>query len=114
MELFPAADDDSLTLIKNVIDDSDYYLVMLAGRYGSVDDASAKSYTQLEYEYAIETGKPTIALIHSTPVSLASEKTERTDDGRRRFEEFSAILRKKNCRLWKDRAELTAAVFTGM
>jgi len=37
MELFPAADDDSLTLIKSVIDDSDYYLVILGGRYGTLD-----------------------------------------------------------------------------
>jgi hypothetical protein len=37
MELFPAADDDSITLIKSVIEDSDYYLVILGGRYGSLD-----------------------------------------------------------------------------
>ena len=51
MELFPAADDDPLSLIKNVIDDSDHYLIILGGRYGRVDAATAKSYTHLEYEY---------------------------------------------------------------
>jgi Domain of unknown function (DUF4062) len=35
MELFPAADDDTLTLIKSVIDDSDYYVIILGGRYGT-------------------------------------------------------------------------------
>lgn len=114
MELFPAADDDSLTLIKSVIDDSDYYLVILGGRYGSLDASVGKSYTHLEYEYALASGKPTIALLHSNPGTLPAEKTERTDDGRKRFEEFAAELKKKNCRYWRDRGELTAAVFTGV
>ena len=47
MELFPASDDDQWTLIKSVIDDSDYYLVIIAGRYGSVDVAGV-GYTEKE------------------------------------------------------------------
>jgi hypothetical protein len=45
---------------------------------------------------------------------LPAERTERTDDGQRRFEEFAAELKRKNCRYWKDRGEFTAAVFTGV
>jgi hypothetical protein len=114
MELFPAADDDSLTLIRNVIDDSDYYLVILGGRYGTLNAPGGKSYTHLEYEYALASGKPTIALLHSNPGVLSAERTERTDEGRRHFEEFAVELRKKNCRTWRDRGELIAAVFTGV
>lgn len=114
MELFPAADDDSLTLIKSVIDDSDYYLIILGGRYGTVDSATGKSYTHLEYEYALETGKPTIALLHSNPGALAADRTESTDAGRKLFTDFRSELRKKNCRHWSDRGELTSAVFTGV
>lgn len=114
MELFPAADDDSLTLIKKVIDDSDYYLVILGGRYGTLDKASGKSYTHLEYEYALSTGKPTIALLHSNPGALPADKTERTDDGRKRFDDFRSELREKNCKLWNDRGELALALFTGV
>ena len=36
MALFPAADDDQWTLIREVIDLSDYYVVIVGGRYGSV------------------------------------------------------------------------------
>ena len=36
MELFPAANEDQWSLIKGVIDDCDYYLVVSGGRYGSV------------------------------------------------------------------------------
>ena len=114
MELFPAADDDSWTLIKSVIDDSDYYLVILGGRYGTLDKATSKSYTHLEYEYALSTGKPTIALLHSNPGALPADKTERTDDGRKRFDDFRSELRQKNCKLWVDGGELALAVFTGV
>lgn len=37
MELFPAADDDQWTLIKGLISDCDYYVLIVAGRYGSID-----------------------------------------------------------------------------
>jgi hypothetical protein len=114
MELFPAADDDSLTLIKSVIDDSDYYLIILGGRYGTLDKSTGKSYTHLEYEYALSTGKPTIALLHSSPGGLPADRTEGSDEGRKRFNDFRAELRLKNCRHWGDRSELTAAVFTGI
>ena len=44
MELFPAANEDQWTLIKKVIDDCDYYMVILGGRYGSIGP-SGHSYT---------------------------------------------------------------------
>jgi len=114
MELFPAADEDSLTLIKKVIDDSDYYLIVLAGRYGSYPPGDTRSFTHLEYEYAVDAGKPTIALLHSKPGSLAADKTEPSDDGKKRLDEFREVLKRKNCRTWASSAELTSAVFTGI
>jgi len=66
MELFPAADDDQWTLIKRVIDDSDYYLVIIAGRYGSTGPEGV-SYTEMEYRYALKKGIPIIGFIHGDP-----------------------------------------------
>ena len=114
MELFPAADDDSLTLIKSVIDDSDYYLIILGGRYGTLENAAGKSYPHLEYEYALSTGKPTIALLHSKPETLPTTKTESNDAGRQHFSDFRAELQTEHCKPWSDRGELVAAVFTGV
>ena len=70
----PAADDDQWTLIKRAIDDCDYYLAIIGGRYGSIGP-SGKSYTQIEYEYAISRNKPVIAFLHSEPTALPGAGT---------------------------------------
>jgi Domain of unknown function (DUF4062) len=66
MELFPAADEEQLAFIKRVIDDCDYYLLIIGGRYGSVDE-SGISYTEQEYDYAVSRGLWVIALLHDNP-----------------------------------------------
>ena len=62
MELFPAANEDQWTLIKRVIDDCDYYMVIVAGRYGTVGPDGV-SYTEMEYRYALEQEKPIIGFL---------------------------------------------------
>src|SRR5271157_912922 len=63
MELFPAADEQQLDFIKRVINDCDYYLLIIGGRYGSVDETGI-SYTEQEYDYAVSRGLWVIALLH--------------------------------------------------
>ena len=75
MELFPAANEDQWSVIKSVIDDCDYYLVIIGGRYGSLGP-EGQSYTEMEYRYAIDSGKPCLAFIHADPESLPAKKTE--------------------------------------
>lgn len=64
MELFKAGDKSQLEAIKRWIDKSDVFLLILGGRYGSIEPNSGKSFVQLEYEYAIEIGKPFFTLVH--------------------------------------------------
>ena len=78
MEAFPAADEEQMNFIKKIIDDCDYYVLLIGGRYGSVDN-SGVSYTQREYEYAVEKGIPVLAFIHSNPNSLPFENTDGAD-----------------------------------
>jgi hypothetical protein len=87
MELFPATTNGAWELIKGVIDDSDYYCLIVGGRYGSVD-AGGISYTEKEYDYAIETNKPLIAFIHKDPDQIANGKTEKTDKGKEKLQLF--------------------------
>ena len=39
MELFPASNKKSWDIIKKVIDESDYYLLIIAGKYGSLGES---------------------------------------------------------------------------
>ena len=63
MELFKAADKSQWEIIKRWIDESDVYMLILGGRYGSIDPQKGVSYTELEYDYAVETGKPLFAVV---------------------------------------------------
>lgn len=65
MELFSAGSETQWEIIKRWIDDSDIYILLLGGRYGSIESKSGKSYTELEYNYAVETGKPFFAVVLS-------------------------------------------------
>ena len=58
MELFAANDQSQWAVIKRWIDESDAFLLILGGRYGSLEPESGKSYIHLEYEYALDKGKP--------------------------------------------------------
>ncbi len=109
MELFPAANEDQWTLIKGVIDDCDYYVVVIGGRYGSVG-RNGTSYTQMEYEYAVSQGKPVIAFLHKDPGILAANKCETTQEGREKLEQFRAVVQEKMCRFWTSPADLGSVV----
>lgn len=65
MELFKAGNDSQLKTIYKWIDESDVYMLILGGRYGSVEAKSGKSYTQLEYEYALSKNIPVFAVVVS-------------------------------------------------
>src|SRR6266550_6253462 len=104
MELFPAANDDQWTLIKRVIDDCDYYLVIIGGRYGTTSK-SGKSYTQMEYEYAISKDKPVIAFLHKNPNAIPSGKTDKDEQGKKKLDEFREIAKQKLVRFWSSRSE---------
>ena len=75
MELFPATDDSAWNLIRDVIDSSDYYVVIVGGRYGTLDDEGI-GYTEREYDYAVSCEKPVIPLLHKRPEGLSREKTD--------------------------------------
>jgi hypothetical protein len=109
MELFPAADEDQWTLIKKVIDDCDYYVVIVGGRYGSLH-SSGKSYTQMEYEYALSKQKPTIAFLHQEAGSIPAAKTESTDEGKQKLEEFRQLAKTKAVKYWSSPSDLGSKV----
>jgi hypothetical protein len=65
MELFSAGDRSQLETIRSWINQSDAYMLILGGRYGTIEPESGISYTELEFNYAVELGKPLFAVVIS-------------------------------------------------
>lgn len=116
MELFPAADQEQFEYIKSVIDQSDYYLLISAGRYGSTHPETGLSYTEMEYDYAVEQEKPIIRLLHEDPFNqLKGELIERSDKARKSLEDFRAKVSKgKMVSFWSTPKSLGAEVIFGL
>lgn len=114
MELFASGDESQMEVIKQWIDESDVYCLILGGRYGSVEPSSQKSYIQLEYEYAIERGKPFFAcIINETAlekkVKGCGSKVIETSDPHR-LKEFRNSVLSKTVRFWDDSKDIKIAI----
>lgn len=114
MELFPATDASAWQLIKDVIDASDYYVLIVGGRYGSLDETGI-GYTEKEYEYAISTKKPVVPLLHENPDNLPRERTETDAAGWKKLQSFRERVEKRHtCVYWKNADDLKAKVIVGL
>lgn len=63
MELFIASDESQWEIIQEWIQESDIYMLIIGGRYGSIEPKTGKSYTHLEYEYALSLEKPHFVIV---------------------------------------------------
>ncbi len=109
MELFPAASTEQWNLIKRVIDDCDYYVVIVAGRYGSVG-RDGISYTEKEFDYALKSGKPILGFYHSDIRKLTGEKLEETDESKRKLAAFTEKVKQRMCCSWSTPEGLESAL----
>jgi 5'-deoxynucleotidase YfbR-like HD superfamily hydrolase len=110
MELFPAADEEQWEYIKRVINDSDYYLLIVGGRYGSLTSEGI-SYTEKEYDYAVTRGLHVLAFLHAQPDDLPAKKTELDPSARIKLDSFrKRIAQGRLVRYWKSAEELQRLV----
>lgn len=87
MEAFPSINMKQLEYIKEIIDDCDYYILIVAGMYGTLAEDGI-SYTEKEYEYALSKNIPTMNFIHEDYKKLSGNKIEDTDTGKAKLEAF--------------------------
>jgi Domain of unknown function (DUF4062) len=110
MEQFPATDEDKFEYIQRMIEESDYYIVIIRARYGSVD-RDGVSYTQKEYEYAVSIGRPTLAFIYKLRGELAAKELDPELEKQAKLREFiSDLENKKIVKYWKDKDDLTKII----
>lgn len=70
MEQFPSSNLNQLEYIKKMLDECDYYILILAGRYGSCCEDGI-GYTEKEYDYADSIGIPILSFLVKDPEKLA-------------------------------------------
>ncbi|SDP62002.1 protein of unknown function [Klenkia soli] len=110
MELFPASDSEKWNLIQGVIDLCDYYVVIVGGRYGSVDDVEQISYTEMEFDYAVEKNKPVMGFLHGNPGKLIAERVDLDPELREKLEKFRAKIENKMVKYWNEPGDLPGQV----
>lgn len=111
MELFSATGENQFEMIKPIIYESDYYLLIVAGKYGTVCEDTGLSYTEMEYDFAIENQKRVIAFVHDDPENLPSSDRESTDKMRRKLKKFrQKVMSNKMVKMWHDKVDLYQSI----
>lgn len=110
MELFPATDEEQWEFIKRVIDDCDYYLLIIGGRYGSTTEEGI-SYTEKEYDYAVQIGLKVVALLHEKPDNIPVGKSEMSPELREKLKFFrEKVSNSRLVKFWNEPKELPGLV----
>jgi hypothetical protein len=114
MEIFPAADMEQFEYIKKVVDECDYYVLIIGGRYGSTDEKGV-SFTEKEYDYAVGKKKTVLAFIHDDPGSIPVSKSD-IDPGL--AAKLDALRKKVSAgrlvQLWNSRDDLKSKVIIAL
>lgn len=113
MEQFGAANEEQWEIIKETIDTSDFYVLIIGHRYGSViqsgEDAGI-SYTEKEYRYAQDIGVPILAFLPDKNVPMRADQQE-SDDKKKKLEAFvEAVKSKRLIEFWMNENDLSAKV----
>lgn len=110
MENFPADDDEQFEFIKSVIDECDYFVLIIAGRYGSITK-NGKSFTEMEYRYAVQKGIPVLAFIHNNIGTVSFEKSEKDEKSRKKLDAFiEYVSNGKMVKFWNGKEDLAGKV----
>lgn len=114
MEQFPASNMSQMEYIEKMLDDCDYYILILAGKYGTID-LDGVSFTEKEYDYAIKKGIPVMSFVAENISKLESEKCECKDRMRKKLCAFrSKVCKDKMVNFYSDIGALKAQVVVSM
>ena len=112
MELFGAANEEQWEIIKETIDSSDYYVLIVGHRYGTVIDKGPDagiSYTEKEFRYALEKGIPVLVYLIDPDVSVKPGDIEKENP--EKFEKFKEkVSTGRTVDWWKNSDDLAAKV----
>jgi len=118
MEMFSAADEEQWEIIQETIDSSDYYVLIIGHRYGSViedGEYAGISYTQKEFRYAVEKQIPILAFLIDSNVAVIPEKMEQNMNKRKKLDAFIAEVKKgRTVQWWTSQEDLANKVMNSL
>jgi hypothetical protein len=115
MEIFPAVNDTAWEHIEKVIEVSDYYVLIIGGKYGSIEAESGISYTEKEYDFAVSKNIPVLAFTRSDEDSIPVGKAEMNEEIREKLKYFKQkVGNRHHWNYWKTLEELKANVVTSL
>lgn len=114
MEFFPGYSGTKEEYINKLIDECDYVVLILAGKYGSINNKGI-GFTELEYKYALKEKKTVIPFLVSNIEKLPKNKTEVDIVLKKKLDDFrKEVENNKLAKLWKNKSELAKVVSTTM
>lgn len=108
MEMFSAADEEQWKIITRQIDETDYYVVIVGNRYGSI--TGGISYTEKEYDYAVAKGIPALGFIIDSSVEPLAKNTEKEDEKIAALAKFQGKVKQRPVGFWKSADDLHGKV----
>jgi Domain of unknown function (DUF4062) len=90
------------------------YLLILGGRYGSIEPKSGKSHTQLEYEYVLSNGKPLFSCVIKESAIENGVKEQGTKvietEVPQKLKKFRELVLSKTSRFWEDAKDIKISI----
>mgnify|MGYP005752270283 CR=1 FL=1 len=110
MEMFSADNIEQWEQIKRTIDSSDYYILIIKRRYGSLTKEGI-SYTEKEYDYAKSRNIPVLAFIVDENAIILSKDIENDPIKMEKLKQFVEKVKKANpCDFWENADSLCTCV----
>ena len=113
MEMFNAADEEQWQVITRTIDQCDYYVVIVAHRYGSTTP-DGMSFTEKEYDYARAQGIPILGFIIDDGAAWPRDLMETDHENQAKLDRFKAKVKGKMVRFWNNGPQLQAQFVTSL
>ncbi len=107
MEMFSAADEEQWKIIQRQIDEIDYYVILIAHRYGSTTSEGI-SYTEKEYDYATSIGIPVLGFVIDDSAAWPANKVDADENDKIALISFKEKVKSKLVNFWSNKDELHA------
>lgn len=114
MELFGSMGEEQFSYIKEKIRESDYYLLIIGGKYGTLN-ANGISYTEAEYDFAVLLGIRVIAFLYEDMENLPAKFFEQDKSKLKKLMAFrKKVSKNRLVAFWNDPNDLRSKILSSL